>query len=203
MTSSIVEFWRQSSGAIHPADADILATVPNLFNLDFPPPAYVGDIENAPVILLNGNGGYTAETKLEFLDAASIDRAIDRLHNPAAIDPINVCSYYAQANYAGWFNSGELAMVNAVAYRAPEITKDVHRIAKILPSTLLHIRWLKEEVITAAEKGLRLVIAHRNGLWSLKRIDEPQGVHFTSNARSKHLPSETLEVIQQFLSQRS
>jgi hypothetical protein len=76
MASSIVKFWRRTSGAIHPADADVLSTAPYLFNLDYPPPAYVGDIENASVVLLNGNGGYKPETKLEFPDSASIDRAL-------------------------------------------------------------------------------------------------------------------------------
>ena len=155
MTSSIVEFWRQSNGAIHPADTAVLATVPNLFNLDFPPPAYVGDIESARVILLNGNGGYKPKvTPLEFPDRIAVERAINRLHHPAPIERSDVCSYYADANYARWLQSGELAMVNAIAYRAPEITEDVARISKKLPSTLLHIHWLRVEAIMQFDLGI-------------------------------------------------
>jgi hypothetical protein len=201
MASSIVEFWRQCSGAIHPTDADVLATAPSLFNLDFPPPAYVGDIENAKVILLNGNGGYKpAVTPREFPDLTAVEKAINRLHHPTPIEKNDVCSYYADANYTRWLQSGELAMVNAIAYRAPEITERMTQISKKLPSTLLHIHWLRTEVMTAARAGKRLIIAHRNRLWALKRQADLPGVHFTSNPQSPHLANRTLGIIEQYLS---
>jgi hypothetical protein len=172
-----------------------------LFNLDFPPPAYVGDIENARVILLNGNGGYKpAVTPLEFPDKIAVERAVSRLHHPVPIESTDVCSYYADANYAHWLQSGELAMVNAIAYRAPEITGNIAQISKRLPSTLLHIHWLRTEAMTAAQVGKRLIIAHRNRLWALKRDSELPGVHFTSNPQSPHLANRTLEIIERFLS---
>jgi hypothetical protein len=200
MASSIVKFWRQLIGAVHPADVDVLAAAPGLFNLDYPPPAYVGDVDNARVILLNGNGGYKpAITPLEFPDKASIERAIIRLHYPAPIEPSDVSEYYSNANYSHWLKSGEMAMVNAVAYRAPEITESVRRIAGGLPSTQIHIQWLMGEVIPAAATGQRLIIAHRNGMWNLNRNIEFSGVHFTSNPRSKSLSRETVTAIEVFL----
>lgn len=83
MTSEIAKFWRQRSGAVHPADAEVLSTGPGLFNLHFPPPAYVGDLERAPVVLLNVSGGYKLfVAPLAFPDAASVQRAIARMHDP-------------------------------------------------------------------------------------------------------------------------
>jgi hypothetical protein len=200
MASSIVRFWRRATGPVHPDDADILAGAPGLFNLDYPPPAFVGDIDNAPVVLLNGNGGYKqAVTPAEFPDAPSAERAIKRLHCPAPIDPADVSSYYARVNYARWLISGQLAMVNAVAYRAPRITGDVARIARKLPSTQAHIRWLNDEVMPAARSGRRYIIAHRNRLWDLKKASGLPGVHFTSNPVSEYLSSETLFEIETFL----
>jgi hypothetical protein len=200
MASSIVRFWRQSNGSVHPADADVLERAPGIFNLDYPPPAFVGDIDNAPVIFLNGNGGYKQDvTPLEFPDTASIERAITRLHHPGLIDPADVSSYYARANYSQWLKSGELALVNAVAYRAPRITEDINRIARKLPSTQAHVQWLWEDVIPAARDGLRYIVVHRNRLWNLKRDKAFSGMHFTSNPVSEYLAGETLVAIKMFL----
>jgi hypothetical protein len=184
-------------------DVGVLSRVPGLFNLDYPPPAYIGDIENAPVVLLNGNGGYkSVETPLEFPDAAAAKRALDLLHNPRPVSSRDVSPYYASANYAPWLKTGELALVNAVAYRAPEITGGVVRVSHELPSALLHRRWLNDELIPAARAGRRLIVAHRNRLWNLPRSRESLGLLFTSNARSKSLPDETLNDVKQFLASR-
>jgi len=200
MTRSLVEFWKQLTGAVHPADVDVLATAPKLFNLDYPPPAYVGDIERAPVVLLMGNGGYKdEETPREFPDEASKRRAIDRLHNPAPVKLNEVCSYYAEANYARWLESGEMALVNAVAYRAPKITSDVERIARVLPSVQAHIGWLKNELLQDAISGKRLVIAHRNRLWNLRKDSVISGVLFSACPASERLSNKTLDSVESFL----
>jgi hypothetical protein len=204
MASEIVKFWRQCSGPIHPADADVLSSAPGLFNLDFPPPAYVGDIEHAPVVLLNGNGGYKPSvTPLEFPDAASVQRAIARMHNPTPVESSDISKYYTNANYARWLKSGEMAMVNAVAYRAPNITAAVARVAKKLPSTQLHIQWLMDEVMPAVRSGKRFVVAHRNRLWNLSRNNDWPGFYFSSNPRLPHLSQDALSRIDQFLKRQT
>ena len=62
--NSIVEFWKNCNGPVHPEDQNFLDGAPGVFNLSYPPPAYIGDIENAPIVLLNGNGGYNAQVTL-------------------------------------------------------------------------------------------------------------------------------------------
>ena len=200
MTSSIVAHWRQCTGAVHPADIEALSTMHGLFNLDYPPPAYIGDIENAPLILLNGNGGYSPDrTPCEYCDQAAYDRALDRLHNPGPIEPAEVSRYYADRNYAQWLRSGQMALVNAVAYRSPEITYRVCRLAPNLPSVNVHLSWLNNEALPAARERQRFVIAHRNRLWNLKRDKPIPGVHFTKVARSKDLDGDTIVEIDRFL----
>lgn len=166
MVSSIVAFWRECDSMVHPADAELLSSKPSIFNLDYPPPAYVGDIDNARVVLLNGNGGYdSVMTPAEYPDTAARSRAINRLHYPGPIEPSEVSPYYAACNYAKWLRSGELALVNALPYRSINITTEVRQVARSLPSSMRHKRWLTDEVFPDAQKGNRLVIAHRYALW--------------------------------------
>lgn len=201
--SSLLEFWRKLDDVVHPADEAIIAGHSHLFNLEYPPPAYIGDIENAPVILLNGNGGYKADiTPSEFTTLESRHRHIERLHRPAPMSPDEVSSYYARANYAHWLKSGDLAMVNAIAYRSVGISNAIERLARKLPSTNLNIQWLTSEVIPAAKEGNRFVIAHRNRLWRLQRSGAIPGVYFTSNPRSEALSLEALSKIESFLARR-
>jgi hypothetical protein len=199
MTSSIVSHWRACIGNVYPLDREALSEAHGVFNLDYPPPAYVGDVERAPVILLNGSGGYDPlMTPGEFPDQSAIDRALDRLHNSSPVEPGEVSPYYAARNYADLIGSGALALVNAVPYRSPTITNAVRKVAKILPSTRVHVAWLQGEVLPAAQRGTRLVIAHRFKLWGLTTGQNLPGVHFTSAAISKDLPHTTLAEISRF-----
>lgn len=199
--SSIVEFWRRCNGPIHPDDQSLLDNAPGVFNLDYPPPAYIGDIESAPIVLLSGNGGYDAQmTPAEYPTSDARTRAIQRLHNPGPVEPADVSPYYARRNYAKWILSGQLALVNAVAYRSVNITPKVRRIASVLPSSKAHRYWLQHEAILSAKSGERLIVAHRYAMWGLKRLECPAWVHFTSAAISPDLPNATIQIIGNFLS---
>ena len=203
MVSSIVAHWRACKGPIHPADNHLAPEMRTIFNLDYPPPAFVGDVEKAPVILLNGNGAYDPGiTPAEFPNEEAVERALNRLHHPGPVEPAEVSPYYALRNYAHWLRSGQMALANAVAYRSERITTLVRRVAKRLPSFKVHQLWLWNEVFLAAGRGERLVIAHRSGLWKLRIADVPSGVHFTAAPISPDLPRATCELIHEFLARR-
>lgn len=205
MTSKLLQHWQRLEASVHPADKPFFATADHSFNLDFPPPAFIGDIEHAPVVLLDANGGYSQETSLEFPDARSVARYIDLLHSPKAINPSAVAPYYGQRNYAKMIQDGQLALVNAVAYRSVSISKEPSnkKIAERLPSTHIHRTWLREELLPSAKSGDRLVIAHRNGLWKLSKNEGPMvGVIFTTNPISPDLSKSVLAEIRDFVKAR-
>jgi len=48
-TSSLRRFWARLEDSVHPDDKPIFAEYPkHTFNLKFPPPAFVGDLDAAP-----------------------------------------------------------------------------------------------------------------------------------------------------------
>ena len=201
--SSIVQHWRKLSGAVHPDDLYAFKNHQHSFNLDFPPPAYIGDIDNAPVVLLDANGGYDAVvTPNEFSQPDSFEKYMDMLHFPKAIDTISVAPYYARRNYASLIKSGRLALVNAVAYRSTSISKEPQnkRLLEKLASTRVHREWLRGELIPSAKAGKRLIIAHRNGLWNFRTVEGPiAGVIFTTNPVSADLSKDVLAEIKAFV----
>jgi hypothetical protein len=197
--SMIVRHWRGLDGAVHLEDRPIFERSEHTFNLDFPPPAYLGDIVNAPFVLLMKNGGYKpTETPEEFADSGAVERYLDHLHNPKPIQPGLVAPYYATANYARHIADGRLALVNAIAYRSVKLTEEPWNVAlaEQLPSTQVHRRWLWEELIPQAVSGDRVVIAHRNGSWKLRRSDAPgRNVIFTPSAVSKNLTGDVIAAL--------
>jgi hypothetical protein len=69
-TSQLRAFWQRLEGEVHPDDAPVLASNRHSFNLDFPPPAFVGNVDTARVFILRNNGGFDAlETAREFSTA--------------------------------------------------------------------------------------------------------------------------------------
>lgn len=69
--------------------ANFQKPVSRLWHLTLTPPVspYVGDILNAPVIILGANAGYSEDkTPSEFVDQAAIDKYIMRVRNPATAD---------------------------------------------------------------------------------------------------------------------
>ena len=136
ISNPIIRHWSQLNGSVHPLDESVLAANKHCFNLDYPPPAFIGDIINAPVILLDANGGYDpVVTPTEFADLGSTDRFLDLLRNPRALHPGLIAPYYGARNFAELIAAGELALVNAVAYRSRSISREPanRRVAELLP----------------------------------------------------------------------
>ncbi|MEM7270837.1 MAG: hypothetical protein AAF401_16490 [Pseudomonadota bacterium] len=197
--SQLVKHWRKLRGAVHPVDAPVFEKYHHSFNLDWPPPAYVGDVNNAPFILLMMNGGYhQQDTAAEFNEEGSVNRYIENLHNPRAVKPQYISKYYAAGNYGDFISDGRLALVNAIAYRSGKLSeeKQNQQVAELLPSTQLHRQWLFDELIPQAMSGKRFVIAHRNRFWKIRRSDfEHPNIVFTNSPASPYLPKNVVGMI--------
>ena len=65
--SSIRKHWSRLEGNVHPDDLPIFDRHPHSFRINFPPPAFIGNIDTAPIVILMANGGYNEEgTPKEF-----------------------------------------------------------------------------------------------------------------------------------------
>jgi hypothetical protein len=105
--------------------------------VDYPPPAFVGDVTRAKIIVLAANGGYdTAVTPNEFAASDSEKQYLLRLKNPSDADWSVVAPYYSGINYAELVISGAAAIVNACAYRSPKISAEPEnrKVIQQLPS---------------------------------------------------------------------
>jgi hypothetical protein len=169
--SSIRRFWKRLEGAVHPDDVLVLKSIPHTFNLDFPPPAFIGDVDNAPIVILMGNGGYNSDTPLEFPDRTDHDEYIQWLRGERVEVPRNLAAYYTKHRLFPRVRQGKVVIVNAVAYRSTTTAKEVREVAGGLPSAIAHREWLRHELLPAAAKGTRLVIVHRCGLWNFPAKD--------------------------------
>ncbi|MGA3400954.1 MAG: hypothetical protein ABSC95_17185 [Acetobacteraceae bacterium] len=171
--SSLRRFWRQLSGAVHPADAPIFDSHPgHTFNLSFPPPAFVGDIDNAPIVVLMANGGYKqGQTEAEFSDQASVDLFRSWLHGDIKNIPPRLGRYYTAGPFNKWIESGKAVIVNAVPYRSPRLSEEPFNrlVATKLPSCAASLKWLNDELLPAAMSGQRFVLVHRNGWWQVPK----------------------------------
>lgn len=168
----LVEFWSRLEGPIHPDDASTFAKYKDKhgFNLEYPPPAYWGDVRKAPILILDNNGGYDpVRTHREFSSRDSVERHLRRLRKSAPLDLKAAPYYYQRLNFRDWLADGRAALVNAVAYRSVDArSPSVRRIAQDLPSAILHRRWLHEWALPLAQRGERLIIIHRWSLWGLR-----------------------------------
>gem|GEM_PF-3918413 len=155
------ELKKSAIGWVHPDDERFLRAVPHSFNLDFPPPAFVGDVIKAKVIVLTANGGYKAEhTPMEFFGKDSEQLYLSRLKNPTGANWAEVAPYYGRVNYSSLLFDGSAASVNACAYRSPKISEEPNNrklIAK-LPSFGMHRKWLTEVVLPDVNAGRRLIL---------------------------------------------
>jgi hypothetical protein len=170
----ISEYWsklqRTSLGWIHPDDERVLTQSSTSFNFDFPPPAFVGDVITARVIILAANGGYDPViTPGEFSNEGAEAHYIHRLSNPKTADWAEVAPYYSGVNYAQYLTSRKVALVNACAYRSRKISEEPanRRAVRTLPSAAFNRRWLIEEVLPDAHRGARIIVGKRHGLWDL------------------------------------
>lgn len=209
MTRELSEFWSQLDGTVHPADERVFASFPDHgFNLDFPPPAFIGDVVNAPIVILDNNGGYHQEgTPREFPDRKAHDEYRDMLKNPRPISRSErtVSPYYLSRNFTQWLVDGVATLVNGVAYRSFDGTaKHVDRMTKLLPSALHHQTWLRQVVLPQAEKGDRFVIVHRWGRWNgvADILRNHRNAVFSSNPRGANLTAREMEAGRAFLAKR-
>jgi hypothetical protein len=100
-------------GTIHPDNQPVFLAQPVFcaaFNLQFPPPAFIGDIDTAPVVLLIQSGGYKpASTPAEFPDAKAIDDFRGYLHGELSSMPGIMAGYYRRHSLGPWMENGRVA----------------------------------------------------------------------------------------------
>lgn len=205
--SSLRTYWRRLSGAIHPDDASVFArSAQHNFNLDYPPPAFIGDIENAPIVVLMANGGFDSEkTPREFAHPGTIDAYLRWLHGYEGILPPFVAPYYGKGRLGALIRKGDAAIVNAVAYRSPKLSEEPESqaLAKRLPSVAFHKRWAQDELVPSAQAAQRFLIVHRNGMWGLDRSLEQPCLRFSRNPVSSSPSNEVLDSAEAWLRNRS
>ncbi len=208
----VVTFWKQQNRPIrgvwiHPADAELLFNKPHSFNLDFPAGPYVGDILQAPVVILGANAGYSSNTAREFQGRDSIRKYLARTASPSDHDwTATGRPYYEERNYGRLLFDGRAVLINACAYRSPRISseRDNQEIVKHLPSVKYTRCWLLECVIPLAEMGKRFVVAKRGGLWRLpKKLREANGVVFDPAPISPDITRGPMMAVEDFLSRIS
>jgi hypothetical protein len=189
MVSRIRRFWRQLANSVHPDDEAVFRASPDhTFNLGFPPPAFIGQVDTAPIVILMSNGGYKpGQTEAEFPDASASVAYRRWLHGDISTPPHHLARYYTGGPFAEWITSGKAVVVNAVAYRSPRLSqeKSNQAVARRLPSHHLHRQWLMEDVLPAARDGKRFVLVHRNGLWNVPTANAGDCVLFSDPMRAE------------------
>lgn len=185
--SLLADHWSQLSGPVHPLDASVLATTAHSFNLDFPPPAFVGD-PDAPIVILMANGGYKpGVTESEFADAEDVAEHIAYLRRERQQMPRRMSDYYRRGIVGRWLVEGMAVSVNAVPYRSPRLSAEPHngRVARSLPGVQVHRRWLLDEVLPEARAGRRFVFVHRNSWWQVPPEAKGPTVRFSDPQRAE------------------
>lgn len=210
----LVKHWRKLTGKtrmngrdvyVHPDDMKVFRNckLGDYFNLDYPPPAYVGDVVRAPVIMLLTNGGYSDGTKNEFANQGDAERYLECLRDPSLMNPKVYSDYYLNLNYGDFLRGGYLAIVNVAAYRSQDFSSPRPRIADKLPSVQLHRRWLREMLLPEAAAGERLVIAHRRTHWKLDpEKDRQHNLVFANGRRSAKMEQASKDRVEEFLASR-
>lgn len=206
MTTELAKYWGQLEDSVHPDDKHVFAKEEDHgFNLDFPPPAFIGDVVNAQVIILDNNGGFNPRlTPAEFPDEEACEEYRYSLANPRPVDPSarSMSPYYVSRNFSNWLIGGEAALINGVAYRSKDGgAKGVARLTKTLPSALFHQRWLREMLVPLVQKKERFVVVHRWSRWN-KATDSLRGlpnVIFSEAPISKDLTAKEYEAAHRFL----
>lgn len=175
--SDLSKYWKRLEKTpdgrwLHPDDYELLSTQHHSFNLDFPPPAFVGNINEAKIIILTANGGYNSVvTPQEFQTEGSEAKYLERLSSPETFDWSEIAPYYSNVNYSELLLSGKAATVNACAYRSNKISQEPEnkKIIKKMPSVAFARSWLLESVLPSAKKGGHVIVAKRHGLWQLPK----------------------------------
>lgn len=134
--SLLWDHWRKLSGSVHPDDVATFARFPgHSFNLDFPPPAFVGNLD-APIVLLMANGGYKpGVTESEFAEPGDVAAFLAYMRGERAALPTRLSAYYQRGAVGGLVAGGDAVIVNAVPYRSSRLSQEpINReIASLLP----------------------------------------------------------------------
>ncbi len=208
MTKRLAEYWSRLEGSVHPDDIDAFGRHPGHgFNLDYPPPAFVGDVINAPILVLDNNGGFDASvTPSEFPDEAASDDFRSRLANPCSVEQRTAAPYYLKLNFWNWLGSGQAALVNGVAYRSVDrLAAGVENLTRDLPSAQFHRRWLTEDVLPQVKSGERFLIIHRWSRWN-KAEQQFRGLPncvFSTSPVSPNLSRAETAAASEFLSKKA
>ncbi|WP_422031922.1 hypothetical protein [Roseovarius sp.] len=207
MSKELSDHWSKLEGTVHPVDVPTFESFPDHeFNLDFPPPAFIGDVINAPIVILGNNGGYSSSgTPNEFPDPRAHDEYRDMLANPRPVSPNErtIARYYLERNYSRWLVDGVGVLVNGVAYRSVDgRAKHVARMTRSLPSALYHQDWLRQVLLPQVERGERFVIVHRWSRWNgaAELLRNCRNAVFSTNSISGNLAASQLEAGDSFLS---
>src|SRR5262245_27693029 len=107
----LIEFWAELEETVHPQDYPVLARYrDHTLNLDYPPPAFVGDIRRARIFILLANGGYDDDrTPLEFAESGSAKKYRDRLRNPVPCGSYTHPYYLQGTRLRKWLEEGQAA----------------------------------------------------------------------------------------------
>lgn len=190
----LLDFWSRVDGPIHPDDAPFLNDT-GTFELDHPPPAFIGN-PDAPVVVLLANGGLSQPGEFDrHEDVAAFYRSL-------RTGEFDLPDRHGAKRVHAWVARGLAVRVNSVAYRSKRLSAEPinRRIAETLPSVAVHRQWLREIVIPDAHADRRFVIAHRKGLWGLDRkTDAAANVVFTPNPVSSHPAERVLDQAEAWL----
>jgi hypothetical protein len=210
-TSSLRRFWSRLEDAVHPEDKPIFAQHPDhSFDLQFPPPAFVGDVDAAPIVILMSNGGYKSGiTEAEFPDEASISEYRRYIRGEVRTLPPRIAAYYARGRVGQWIHAGKAVLVNAVPYRSPSLSKEAYNgnVAKRLQSLAAHRRWVMQEVLPEATRCRRFLLVQRKVWWEVPERLAGRCVLFSDPARAepnRQWPDqEKLDRVERWLNERS
>lgn len=170
------EFWSRVRGPIHPDDMPFREALRG-FELDHPPPAYIGNPE-APIVILLANGGISRPGEF---DAPGSE---EKFYSSLRSGQFELADQHGSKRVQAWVSAGLAVRVNSVAYRSKRLSREPEnrRVAEHLPSVALHRRWLREVILPEAHADRRFVIAHRKGVWGLDRkADAAPNIVFTPN----------------------
>ena len=198
----IVDVWtkqhQQGAKWLHPADEDLLEKRRHPFTLDYPAVPFIGDILDAPVVVLGANAGYGGETPIPFEGEGAVRSCLQQIASGSTIAWAKRVPYYMGANYRSSLLHGHVAVINACAYRSPGVPPA--GLVEELPSARLTRKWLLDALLPLVRTEQRLVVAWRPRLWAcaadLSALNG-YGVVYT-NARSKHLRSDVLAEAERF-----
>ncbi len=208
--SLLTDFWKRIDGPVHPDDRPVLdewtrrrGSVP--LHLEFTPVPFWGAVDDAPVLVLQANGGYReCITEAEFAEPGAVDRHLAFLRSPGPIRVDTFTKHFKQKTIRRYLEEGRIAFANALGYRSPKVTAEVVALANRLPSVTVAHRWLREEVLPNARFGGRLVIFHRWKLWGLQSGEmHSEYIRYVENPKHQYLSSSMIDAIESHLGRRS